>query len=196
MPHVTLLRTGADVDVVERLRADLVLREWAITVDTFSIRASRLPVETIIVAYVPANALDETIAFDCLHQLAVEGRQIVLLDPREGGELPAWIFELGLYSHILSSGLTYDRMFEDVYRALLGPFPPWLDLRIRPSQLVRPTGVSWWNEDIYVADERFEHVVRIGPSDSGVVLPGLFEPHHVHLDRRTLLVANKSSKQV
>lgn len=69
-------------------------------------------------------------------------------------------------------------------------------MRVHPSLLQRPVGVGWWTDDLIVSCERYEHVVRIGVDSTGVLLPGLSEPHHVSADRRQLLVANKSADEI
>jgi hypothetical protein len=194
------MREGQDAKVAELVRNDLVIRNWATLVDSF---ASRI-LETAewsdrqrpeVLAFIPRRDDLRLRCFLRLRQVMEAGLLPILLVP-EDIDIPDWVYEKGVRAVIPTGSLGYDRLFEDIFRALMGPLPVWLDVRVRPSQVLRPTGVAWWNEDVYVADERYEHVVRIGPVDSQVVLPGLFEPHHIHLDRRTLCVANKSADEL
>lgn len=94
-------------------------------------------------------------------------------------------------------GKNYDTVFADLFRYLVGAYcPSWLDVECRPSQVQAPTGVGWWSDDLIVADERYEHVVRTSPDSTSVLVPGLREPHHIAIDRRKLLVANKGANEI
>lgn len=200
MPAIVILRESSEVTVADAIRNDLAAREWSVTVDSFAshlleperLMKARLP---SVLAFIPKG---EVLRQRCLNRLKqlVEARIYPVLVIPDDTELPSWLYEQGVRSIVSAGSVTYDRLFEDIFRGLVGPLPSWLDVRVRPTQMLRPTGVSWWTEDVYVADERFEHVVRIGTVDSQVVLPGLFEPHHIHLDRRLLCVANKSANEI
>ncbi|GAT01598.1 NHL repeat-containing protein [Mycolicibacterium fortuitum] len=201
MPTVTIFREIDDLDFTEKLRGDLAARGWAVRMNGFAsdfldngydtANMARSPVLTVM-----PNSLERMLP--CLakvERLLDAGIDIVTLVPPEY-DLPIHFYGRGIRSIIHMTKAHYDRVFEEVFRWLAGPLPAWLDLRMRPSQIHRPTGVSWWSEDIFVADEKYEHVVRIGPTESAVVLPGLSEPHHIHLDRRRLSIANKAADQL
>jgi hypothetical protein len=59
-----------------------------------------------------------------------------------------------------------------------------------------PTGAAWWTDDIVVADEYYGHLLKVKRYDTSVLLAGLDEPYHVHLDRRALLVANPGANEI
>lgn len=89
-----------------------------------------------------------------------------------------------------------DRLFRELFGVLLEPLPPWLECWTVPSLMSAPTGVSWWTDDLLVADERHGHILVIGVDGARPILPGLDDPHHIHLDRNRLLVANRSADEV
>lgn len=91
---------------------------------------------------------------------------------------------------------TFDLSFENLLSFVLGPLPEWLHLYCRPSQMRNPTGAAWWTDDIVVADEYYGHLLKVKRYDTSVLLAGLDEPYHVHLDRRALLVANPGANEV
>lgn len=200
MPNVTIVHDGHK-DSLESLRTDLMSRGWIVRMDGFASSFFDDGYNSAGVSSAPLIAMmpeDKDKASPCLQKLdrfLASGIDVILVVP-DKFELPPEYYSSGLRHVVHERGLGYDRLFEEIYRALLGPLPAWLDLRMRPSQIHRPTGVAWWTEDVYVADEEYEHVVRIGLQNSNVVLPGLTEPHHIHLDRRLLSVANKSADQV
>lgn len=196
MSQITIVRTAEDLEFCERLRSDLVAREWSVLCHSPASTFQNLQRDSIILFILPQSSSSRKevlIRIDAA--LSLESK-IILLDSSRTLELPTSILNQGVSAHLSINGLSYDRVFEDLYRALLGPFPSWLDLRVRPSLVLRPTGTAWWSEDLFVADEGYEHVVRLGPSDSNIVLPGLMEPQHIHLDRRNLVIANKSADEV
>lgn len=92
--------------------------------------------------------------------------------------------------------LGFDLAFEDLLRFVLGPLPDWLKLYCRPSQMVALTGATWWTDDIVVADEYYGHLLRVQGKDCSVLLAGLDEPYHVHLDRRMLMVTNVGGNEI
>lgn len=89
-----------------------------------------------------------------------------------------------------------DRVFGELVSAVIGPLPTWLKCHVSPSLVAAPTGVSWWTDDLYIADERYGHLVVSGVDGARPVLPGLDDPLHIHLDRNNLLVANRSASQI
>jgi hypothetical protein len=92
--------------------------------------------------------------------------------------------------------LDFDLAFEELLRFVFGQLPDWLQLYCRPSQMANPTGASWWTNDIVVADEYYGHVLRIKAKESSIVLAGLDEPYHLHLDRRCLLISHLGGNEV
>jgi len=201
VPAVVILRESGETGVAEAVRTDLVLRDWSVTVESFASRVleARWPAAArpAVLAFVPQQPAQRERGLARLRRITqADPENLPIVVCPADVELPDWVYEHGVRSVVQAGRVSYDRLFEDVFRALVGPLPVWLELRVRPSQMLRPTGVAWWNEDVFVADERYEHVVRLGPADSQVVLPGLFEPHHLHLDRRTLYVANKSANEL
>jgi hypothetical protein len=90
----------------------------------------------------------------------------------------------------------FDLAFERLLRFVLGPLPDWLQLYCRPSQTRAITGAAWWNDDILLADEYYDHIVRIKQSDSALVLPGVDEPYHLYLDRRTLFATHLGGDEI
>lgn len=191
MPALVLLREPDETGIAEQLRADLVLRDWAVTVDVHASR-SAVQGDRPIVSLLPDN---DSPAAQALRRHVDAGADPILV-VRRGQQLPDWVHNKGCRGTVMQGHVGYERLFEDLYRLLLGPLPPWLDLRLRPSHLLAPTGVAWWNEDVYVADDKYDHVARIGTTESAIVLPGLNEPHHLHLDRRTLTVSNKAADEL
>jgi len=89
-----------------------------------------------------------------------------------------------------------DLSFEQVLRFTMGPLPEWLQLFCRPSQTQMITGACWWGDDIIVADQYYDHVVKLRNQTSVVLLAGLDEPSHLHLDRRDLLIANTGVHEI
>ena len=189
---VVLLREPADVELAEQLRGDLTVRDWAVTVDVHASRAAYVTPDTLVISIVPHQHEPGLHHLEALSDAGMA--PILVLD--SGEQLPEWANRNGCRATVIRGHVGYERFFEDLYRAMVGPLPAWLDLRMRPRHLIAPTGVAWWNEDVYVADDKLDHVVRLGAIDSAVILPGLNEPHHIHLDRRTLIVSNKSADEV
>lgn len=194
MPSIVIFREPEAEYISSQIRSDLASRDWSVRVESFAGRISA-SVDPIVLAIVPEDVSYHSVVFPRIAQLSQSSENIIVVLP-VGVRLPDEMYDGRLRGVVSSGAEPYDRVFEDIFRSLVGDVPDWLDMRIRPSQIFRPTGVTWWTEDVFVADERYEHVVRIGPNDSTVILPGLFEPHHIHLDRRTLFVANKSANEV
>lgn len=94
-----------------------------------------------------------------------------------------------------TSGMS-DQVFEEVFRTLVGPLPPYADVVARPSVMRSPVGVGWWLHDLFVSDDHYGHVARIDGPELNVVLPGLDDPQQLRVDRSKLLVANKGADQV
>jgi hypothetical protein len=92
--------------------------------------------------------------------------------------------------------LEFDLAFEELLRFVLGPLPNWLQLYCRPSQIAIPTGATWWTDDIVIADEYYGHILRIKGKESSILLAGLDEPYHLHLDRHILLVSHLGGNEV
>lgn len=91
----------------------------------------------------------------------------------------------------------YDAKFQTILNFILDPLPPWLAVYCRPSQMRRLTGGAWWDEDvILVADEYYNHVIRLEPKNASVLLAGLDEPYHINLDRRLLSIANLGTNRI
>lgn len=196
MSHVLIVRDPIHAGVSERLRMDLVSREWSVSCQGPAVRLSQVPAGHAVVVLIPVEAHSRARIVSRIVEAQRAGRKILLLDYGPDSELPERVYRAGVDAHLSAIALSYDRLFEEVYEALLGPFPAWLSLRVRPSVMARPTGVAWWTEDLFVADEGNQHVARIGPVDANIVVPGLSDPHHVHIDRQTLIVANRSADEV
>jgi hypothetical protein len=90
----------------------------------------------------------------------------------------------------------FDLAFEGVFRFALGPLPAGVSVYCRPTQMRSVTGVASWDGDILVADEYYGHVVKVRPRDTAILLYGLDEPYHLHLDRRILSVAHAGSHEI
>jgi len=198
MAGVQLFRGREDVKFAESLRVDLALRQWSVDLAAFNV-GEHAPLDTnleqVAVAVVPhGDGVEYQVFMTWIESMLSRGRAPVLLVP-EGTELPARV-QSSAGGIVFLDTLNYDLMFDDLYRKLTGTFPAWLDVRVRPSLVQSPTGVAWWADDLFVADDRFDHVVRMSPNDSTVVVPGLYEPHHVYLDRRHLVIANKSANEI
>ena len=197
MPSIQLLVDSADAHIGETLYRDLSRRGWSVFMGAFGTEilvGEDQGVDTIV-CWLPAQREKCSDALDLLHGLENVPIPVTLAIP-PNCHLPPWLGARSSTRVILQNRVDYDRAFEDVFRALLSPWPAWLDVRVRPSVIERPTGVDWWSEDLLVADERFEHLIRIGPDTMTVLLSGLSEPHHVFVDRRQVLIANKSANEV
>jgi hypothetical protein len=99
---------------------------------------------------------------------------------------------------IINAGLIgLDRGLAHLLHFIFGS-PRGVELICVPSQMMQVTGVSWWNEEeIIVADEYFGHVLRIRKRhETTVLLVGLDEPYHLHLDRRILAVSDLGANEV
>lgn len=142
-----------------------------------------------------AEAYDATLSY--LREL-FKAEAEPLLIARINDQLPSWIISEKTKAVLRTSeqALRYDQLFEALLRNLFGPLAPGVSVIARPSLVQAPVGVTWWQQDLYVTDEYFGHVVRIEGDQMGVVLPGLDEPQQLHLDRRKLLIANKGAHQV
>lgn len=197
MPSAQIFCLSEDAVVSGQLRVDLERRGWSVFLTLFG-SAPKIGTgspDSTFIGWLPHRVDRHS---DLIGQLAIvgaEAQQTLILVPGEV-TLPGQIPLPPNATLLVVDAFDYDRTFEDIFRALHAPWPTWLDVRVRPSQLTRPTGVGWWSEDLVVADERFEHVVRIGPDNSTVLLPGLSEPQHVDVDRRQLLVANKGGDEI
>lgn len=66
----------------------------------------------------------------------------------------------------------------------------------RPSQILKPTGGTWWDDTIIIADEYYGHLLRVQSSDTSVLLAGLDEPYHIDIDRRLLAISNLGTNRV
>jgi hypothetical protein len=200
LPAAIVFREPNEGHLAESIRNDLISREWSVRLEGYasdllsSIHTEQYAPPAVL-TILPSNLEIFDLCMSKIDSLLECGYKPILLIPEEIS-LPQRFYGRSIASVIVIGISTYDRVFEDLFKAMIGSTPSWLDVRVRPSQILRPTGVAWWSEDVFVADEKFEHVVRIGPSDSSVVLPGLFEPHHIHLDRRTLIVANKAADEI
>ena len=99
---------------------------------------------------------------------------------------------------IINAGLIgLDRGLAHLLHFIFGS-PRDVELICVPSQMMQVTGVSWWkDEEIIVADEYFGHVLRIRKRhETTVLLVGLDEPYHLHLDRRILAVSDLGANEI
>lgn len=89
-----------------------------------------------------------------------------------------------------------DDLLASLILAGMPALPSWLSCRVS-EQVTEPTGVAWWNSHLLVCDAGQEAVLHLGLDGRvGHVMPGLNEPHHIHLDRRILFVANTGESTV
>jgi hypothetical protein len=120
---------------------------------------------------------------------------IALVVPKHLFANDSWTSSLQGCRFIVDDG-RFDRLLLDVLFASMPPLPSWLDCRIN-ADVTEPTGVAWWNSDLLVCDTARGAVLRLGLDGStGFLLPGLSEPHHLHLDRRLLYVANTGDNRI
>lgn len=197
MPLLQLMVDAVDAPIGERLQQDLSTRGWGVSLAGFGsalLVGNNLGVDHIV-CWIPTEATRQLSAYESLRALDSEETALVLAVPNDSAT-PEWLMARNSVQIIHQNRIDYDRSFEDLLRSLLMPWASWLDVRVRPSVMQQPTGVDWWSEDLIVADERYEHIVRVGPDSSGVLLPGLSEPHHVFIDRRRILVANKAANEI
>ncbi len=99
---------------------------------------------------------------------------------------------------IINAGLIgLDRGLAHLLHFIFAP-PRNVELICVPSQMMQVTGVSWWqDEELIVADEYFGHVLRIRKRhEATVLLVGLDEPYHLHLDRRILAVSDLGANEI
>jgi hypothetical protein len=197
MPAAQIYCLNEDAGLAGQLRIDLERRGWSVFLTLFGSAPKIDPRAqgSATIGWLPARPDQHGTLLEQIAELGNRSAQTLILVPGDS-PLPEELPLADNTSLVVLDAFDYDRTFEDVFRALYAPWPSWLDVRVRPSQLSRPTGVGWWTEDVVVADERFEHVVRIGPDTSAVLIPGLSEPHHVTADRRQLLVANKEGNEI
>jgi hypothetical protein len=133
-----------------------------------------------------------------LQRVVEHGFRPIVIAP-VAAELPDWVSDEGVRYIVrtCAPGLDRDRVFAALFAALLAPLPAAVDLRVLPSHVEQPTGVSWWDENILVADTDRQHIVRLGPNfDESVVYVGLDDPAHIHVDRNKLLVADRGSDRI
>lgn len=202
VPTLLLVADVADEPIIRRLRVDFRRRGFVVRVghpgvlqSTDPRRLHRGMATVVLVPYSVENRKhgDKTLAH--IDQVSRTGHPPIVVasagDDRIEQVLhpPEAIIRYG-------AGRDYDGIVEDLLLALLGPLPPWLDMRASPSQLAAPTGVSWWADDLIVADEHFGHVVLLSAGEAHPVVVGLREPHHVHLDRHKVLIADKGSNRI
>ncbi len=192
---IRLARGWGDVAFAEQLRVDLALRQRSVELTGFTTGGVLERVDSTTIAVVPRQDSDDYDTFLIwVDAVLSAGTAPVLILP-EQIDLPARIHSEAA-GVVFRNSLSYDQVFENLFRTLAGAFPSWLDVRVRPSLIQSPTGVAWWSDDLHVADDRFEHAVRISPNDSTVVVPGLDYPHHISLNQRHLAIANKSAGEV
>lgn len=202
LPAIQLVADPSDEPMVRRLRVDLRRRGFVVrsghpgvlqTSDPHRFGESHMSVVMVPAPSAGSKRGQRTLAqIDQLSRLGYPPLVIAHTDDERVGSLAHQPEALVQYGE----GSEYDNLFEDLMLALLGPLPSWLDVRVSPSLLTAPTGVSWWSDDLIVADEHFGHVVLISARDAHPILVGLREPHHVHLDRHKLLIADKGSHRV
>ena len=192
---IRLARSRGDVAFAEQLRVDLAVRHRSVELTAFTTAGVLERPESATVAVVPQQDTDDYGTFLIwMDAVLSAGAAPVLILP-ERIDLPARVHR-GAAGIVFRNSTSYDQLFEDLFRMLAGVFPSWLDVRVRPSLIQNPTGVAWSSDDLHVADDRFEHVIRISPNDSTVVVPGLDNPHHLSLDERHLAIANMSAGEV
>jgi len=202
-PGVLLVVEAVDRAVARRLRVDLRRRGFVVQLGEPGVLQtadpSRLPADVVSVVLVPfePNAPRKgDRALRHLEQIARAGRPPIVLADLADQRVETLFHPPDTIIRYGEGGLDYDGVFEALLFALIGPLPSWLDLRARPTLIAAPTGLSWWADDLLVADEHFGQVVRISADDTRAALVGLHEPHHIHLDRHKLLVADQGSHRL
>lgn len=197
MSSVFIVRGRYDVQLAEQIRVDLTLRHWSVDTGSFTLGRDNLGdylTSRAVLVIVPEDAAEQEACISWIRGAIAGGAHPHVVSP-ETLILAADVLS-GARGVSFRGSLTYDRLFDEFARSLMPDLPPWLDVSVRPSLIQSPTGVAWWADDLFVADDRYDHVVRVSPADSTVLIPGLFEPHHVSVNRRRLVVANKSADEV
>lgn len=195
MTSIQLARGSEDVAFAEQLRVDLALRQLSVRLTAFTTGGGSNRSDSVTLAVVPDERTVDYDAFLIWVEHAMAGGVApVLLVPQQN-DLPPRIHSRAA-GIIFSKSLSYDEVFEELFRNVVDAFPPWLDVRVRPSLVQNPTGVTWWTDDLIAADGRFEHAVRISPNDSTVVIPGLDHPQHISVAHRRLSIANRSADEI
>jgi hypothetical protein len=195
LTSIQLARGREDVAFAEQLRVDLALRQRSVRLTAFSTGGARDQPDSVTLAVVPDERTADYDAFLIWVEHAMAGGIAPVLILPQQNDLPARIHSRAA-GIVFSKSLSYDEVFEELFRNLVGTFPPWLDVRVRPSLVQNPTGVTWWSDDLIAADGRFEHAVRISPNDSTVVIPGLDHPQHISVAHRRLSIANRSADEI
>lgn len=141
------------------------------------------------------TALDYDIALDHLRALLKAKLPTILLCDADD-VVPTWAQAPDVAIVRTTTDGMSDHVFEEVFRTLVGPLPPYADVIARPSVMRSPVGVGWWLHDLFVSDDHYGHIARIDGPELNVVLPGLDDPQQLRVDRSKLLVANKGADQV
>lgn len=200
-PSVLLVRGRLERSIARRLASDLRRRGFSVSEGEPCVERTLDPnllwPDTVSVVVVPknANAPRSLAHVERVVRMGLPAIVLADVDDRRPGHLGVEARDIIRYGEGADD---HDRTFEGIFRSLLGPFPGWLDVRVAPSLVSAPTGVSWWSDDLFVADEDYGQVVRLGadPGEHGVVVSGLSQPHHIHLDRNKLLIANRGAHRL
>lgn len=184
--------------VARGLALDLQLRGFAVGEAEPNVEASLDPaligtdvVSVVLVPYEPTDPRKGDRSLDHLDQVSRRGRAPIVIgdvNDRRINHLAARVHGIIRFGEGYAD---HDTVFEQLFKTLVGPFPRWLDVRVRPSLISAPTGLSWWSDELLVADEHYGQVVLVSAGATKVVVDGLSEPHHVHVDKSSLLVANR-----
>src|SRR5688572_23770643 len=115
---------------------------------------------------------------------ANESHRAALLIPGYSAGAAPMPPEFHIYRQIDEKNETYDLAFEELLRFVFDPMPEYLDVWCRPSLMSRPSGAAWrTDDDIFVADERYGHLLKVRRRETNVLLVGLDHPNHLGLDR-------------
>lgn len=193
---LALVADGADQQLAESIRTELIDRGYRTDLESYDsarLRSGHTADSTAIVL-TPKALKARARAIDVVNAVNDAGMQVVVVDRNDGSF--ASRLNRSPYANLNVAGLSWERLFEEVYRSIIKPMPPWLDIRVFPTATTAPTGVAWWGDELLVSDEKLAQVSRVGVGDSQVLLPGLHRPHHIFRDRNTLFVANTDAHEV
>lgn len=201
MPSVVLVRAASDAGIATRLSQALEARGFGVRTTepgtTVSLESIRSPPVIVLPHEAPTGALYAEFN-TYFRALGERMRQAVVVarvddDPWTG----ATSFRPYDVVRTAAPRLNEDAVVGSLVSTLLLPQArPWLNVSVRPSMIHSPVGVTWWERELFVADESLGHVVRLYAAGDNLVTPGLDEPFHIHADRSKLLVANRVAHEI
>src|SRR6266568_422179 len=200
--RILLLATARDVSNAQQLEGELKRRHFAVDLSTYGAGYARGdrwdPHSTHVVALIPRphTSTDGFQPPEATAHLVSEypNHRVTIVAHVDDG-LPQASFEQA-YQVVWDSG-RLSQLLSEVIRAITGPWPFWLEARFAAEDVIEPTGVAWWSNDLLIAATHRDHLIQL--SDAGgvsLVLPGLSEPHPVTVDRRQIFVANVGENNI